>query len=103
MKKKTLTKVIFASCFHPRKTSNIFQPMIRYNPDLFLWTGDSVYHDKANRSLEHLREQFEKQKIREEYAELRSVAQVVDGTWDDHDYGINDGKYVINVFIFTSF
>ena len=37
---------------------------------------------------------IEKQKIREEYAELRRVAQVVDGTWDDHDYGLNDGKCI---------
>ena len=101
-----LEKVMFASCFHQDKETNIFTPMLKYKPDLFLWTGDSVYYHArpfnysfamATREemLHDLEKTYSKQKDRKNYREMVRSAKLVDGTWDDHDYGQNDGgKYV---------
>ena len=65
------------------------------NPDLWLWLGDAVYTkaDRANHSnLASMREMYALQRANPAYAAFRSrrPGMVVDGVWDDHDYGVND-------------
>ncbi len=103
---RPLERVIFASCFHQDKQTNIFASMLKYKPELFLWTGDSVYHQartfnfsfrtrSREETLQDLQKTFSKQKQREDYRAILESAKLVEGTWDDHDYGQNDGgKYV---------
>ena len=41
---KPLSKLAFASCYHQDKNTTIFKAIKNYKPDVFLWTGDAVYH-----------------------------------------------------------
>ena len=51
-------------------------------------TGDSVY--PKNNSIRGLEAAFEKLTDDSMYKEFQNVAQI-DGIWDDHDMGVNDG------------
>ena len=50
--------------------------------------GDSVY--PKNNSIQSLQAAFEKLTDDSMYKEFQNVAQI-DGIWDDHDMGVNDG------------
>ena len=41
---KPLSKLAFASCYHQDKNTTIFKAIKNYKPNVFLWTGDAVYH-----------------------------------------------------------
>ena len=57
-------------------------------PDIFIWGGDIVYADSED--INTIKATYEAQRAVPGYAAL--LAQVpVTGTWDDHDYGVNDG------------
>ena len=85
------TRIAFGSCAHSYDTLKIFEPINELKPDMFIWLGDIVYGDTHDMSV--LREKYDIQKAKPEYQQLLSQSKVI-GTWDDHDYGINDGgKY----------
>lgn len=50
--------------------------------------GDNIYADTED--IGHMRALYDELKQHPGYAQLRNAVQVV-GTWDDHDYGVNDG------------
>jgi alkaline phosphatase D len=57
-------------------------------PDLFLWLGDNIYGDSLDADI--LAEEYRSQRMVPSLQPLlRSVPQLA--TWDDHDFGINDG------------
>ncbi|CBZ50893.1 conserved hypothetical protein [Neospora caninum Liverpool] len=62
------------------------------HPDAWIWMGDAGYsrsHDVAA-----VRLALEQVKRVSPYRDFRRSLQFLDGTWDDHDYGMNDGgKY----------
>ena len=65
--------------------------IVAQKPELWIWLGDNVYADTHDMKV--LRTQYEKQKTNTEYQQLMKTCPII-GTWDDHDYGINDsGKY----------
>ena len=55
----------------------------------FLWIGDAIY--SGNNTLEGLVAGYENLTASMEYSAFRKSLSFVDGTWDDHDYGVNDG------------
>jgi alkaline phosphatase D len=57
-------------------------------PDMFVWVGDAVY-TKGN-SYPALPTAFNQLLSNDNYTEFTSKTYV-DGIWDDHDYGVNDG------------
>ena len=60
-------------------------------PNLWLWLGDSVY---AKQSVRSLNKSYAHLKQSQPYKDFSSKLDV-DGIWDDHDLGVNDGgKYV---------
>ena len=58
------------------------------DPQLWIWGGDNIYADTDD--MELLKSMYDKQNMVEGYAVLKSKIPVI-GTWDDHDYGLNDG------------
>jgi alkaline phosphatase D len=82
-----LSRIVFASCCHESKPAPIFQSILAYKPQLFVWMGDNIYGDSPNMAV--LREKYNLQQFRPSYREICDLCPVI-GTWDDHDFGAND-------------
>ncbi len=84
-----LTRIAFGSCAHQDKPQPIWDAVLRYLPDLFIFAGDNVYGDLSPGAANGLREAYAKAAGIEGYRKLRAEVPVL-ATWDDHDYGQND-------------
>ncbi len=80
--------IAFGSCNNQNLTNELWPSIIKSNPDLWIWGGDIIYSDTDDMGV--LQRNYEKQKNQEGYAKLLSNTAIM-GTWDDHDYGVNDG------------
>jgi alkaline phosphatase D len=84
-----LRHVLFGSCLdtheHPMLDRSLTLPC-----DLFLFLGDNVYADKGGSGIPHMREKYALLKNSRFFQTLRAKAPIL-ATWDDHDFGQNDG------------
>lgn len=82
-----LTKILFGSCIKQEKPIPIFETILSYYPEVFLFLGDNVYADTDD--MTEMREKYAKLGGVPEFQKLREVSEVM-AVWDDHDYGRND-------------
>lgn len=88
---KPLSTIAFGSCSHEDDPEQMWSDIIAQRPDLWIWMGDNIYGDSPDMAV--LKAKYDRQKAQPGYQQLIRTCPVV-GTWDDHDYGINDGgKY----------
>ena len=81
-------KIAFGSC-NKHDLDNLFwDDILDLNPDLWIWGGDNIYADTDN--MLQMQQMYEAQNQVPGYRQLRKKVKVL-GTWDDHDYGLNDG------------
>ncbi|MFK7852186.1 MAG: alkaline phosphatase D family protein [Akkermansiaceae bacterium] len=86
---KVIQKIAFGSCNNPRKGgSPMFDVLLKQKPDVFVFLGDNIYGDTED--MELLREKWDELGSVEAFDKLRKQSTVL-ATWDDHDYGVNDG------------
>ena len=85
---KTVSRLLFGSCIKQDRPTSIFHTMLAERPDLVVFTGDNIYGDTDDMSV--LQEKYQKLASNRLFAKLRSSAPFL-ATWDDHDYGVNDG------------
>ena len=86
--KKNDFTIAFGSC-NKQKIENILWKEIQKNkPNLWVWGGDNIYADTDN--MDTLRSGYQTLKKQKGYADLVQNISVM-ATWDDHDYGVNDG------------
>lgn len=78
----------FGSCNKHNEPNNLWDDILQTKPDVWVWGGDIVYADTYN--MKKLARLYRKQNEVAGYKELRTEVPVI-GTWDDHDYGVNDG------------
>ena len=81
--------IAFGSC-HKVKDPNsdlILTSIADQKPDAFIWLGDMVYGKDGD--PEHLSKRFDQLKSKSSYQNLLQSTTVY-GTWDDHDYGLNN-------------
>jgi alkaline phosphatase D len=83
-----ILKIAFGSCNDEKKSQEFWKPILAQNPTHWYWLGDIVYADTEDMS--QLRQLYSHVKEDSNYREL-SANTAIDGTWDDHDYGLNDG------------
>ena len=84
-----LSRIAFGSCANEkRKDQPVWDAINRLNPQLFILTGDNVYADSGDPAV--LRTSYEKFATVPGFAALRENCPIL-ATWDDHDYGLNDG------------
>ncbi|UYN93062.1 MAG: alkaline phosphatase family protein [Enhydrobacter sp.] len=84
-----LTRIAFGSCADQRRPQPIWDAILAYRPDLFVFMGDNVYGDFGSADAAPLREAYAEAAAIEPYARLmRTVPHLA--VWDDHDYGRND-------------
>ena len=96
-------RILFGSCNKARLPQPLWPAIIARNPDVFILAGDIIYADSlvghavrgkgrfAPAPPDRLAELYAMQKRVPGYARLLRETPTVIGTWDDHDYGINDG------------
>ncbi|MDC6362819.1 MULTISPECIES: alkaline phosphatase D family protein [Flavobacteriaceae] len=80
--------VAFGSCNMPQEPNPFWDDILNENPNVWIWGGDIVYADTDN--MERLRAIYAMQDSVQGYVQLKSKAPII-GTWDDHDFGVNDG------------
>ena len=88
-------RIAFGSCADDDKPEHpIWDAIVASDPDAFLLIGDNVYADtpelKANPSAALLRAEYAKLAASPGFQRVRGHCPVY-ATWDDHDFGLNDG------------
>lgn len=87
---KTDYTIAFGSCNKQDLDQSYWKVISEKNPDAFIWGGDNIYADTSN--IDSLRAMYMTQKNNIHYKNfLKSIKYQVFATWDDHDYGLNDG------------
>ncbi len=85
---KTEMTLSFGSCNNQNIENKLFKEILKNKPQAFIWGGDIIYSDTENPDV--LAANFKKFKQDSLYKYFASKTTIL-GTWDDHDYGINDG------------
>ncbi|MCX8491294.1 MAG: alkaline phosphatase D family protein [Cyclobacteriaceae bacterium] len=83
------TVIAFGSCNDEELPQEMWKEIIAQNPSLWIWGGDNVYA-KDGEDAADLKGRYDKQKSNVDYQQLLKNCTIT-GTWDDHDYGANDG------------
>lgn len=93
----TLTRIAFGSCARETSDQTIWNTIKAEDPDLFLFIGDNVYGDPwtsdplfADPAMPKMVNSYNTLAQSEPFADLRQDVPVMT-TWDDHDFGENDG------------
>ena len=81
-------KMGFGSCIDQRLSQDIWLPIENENINSFIFLGDNVYGDQPSGELNTVIDAYKKQ----ESIFPKWLGEVtLYPTWDDHDYGSNDG------------
>ena len=83
-----LGTLAFGSCRKQNRSQPIWAAVAALKPDAFVWLGDYVYGGKYAATPAELASYYAK--AAEVDAPLRASTRVIDGVYDDHDYGEND-------------
>ena len=78
----------FGSCNRTELPNLLWDDVLQTHPDVWIWGGDIVYADTD--SIPLLQQAYRAQAAVPGYRELEQTVPIM-GTWDDHDYGLNDG------------
>jgi alkaline phosphatase D len=85
-----LARIAFGSCADQADPQPIWDAILAYRPELFIFTGDNVYGDFKTANARHLKQAYAVAANIPGYARLRETTPHLT-VWDDHDYGSNDG------------
>jgi alkaline phosphatase D len=88
-----LSVIAFGSCADQAKPLAIYDTIAELKPDLLLLLGDNIYADldKGRKvTPEVIREKYGILAAKPEWQRLKAAAPML-ATWDDHDFGKNDG------------
>ena len=80
--------IAFGSCNRVDLPNPFWEDIASKDPDVFIWGGDVIYADTDN--MKKMEAMYSKQKNNDTYKSFAAQTEIL-GTWDDHDYGINDG------------
>ena len=80
--------IAFGSCNREDEPQPLWKEILKNDPDVFLWGGDNIYSDTDNKMV--MQAEYKAQKNNPEYQKLLQSVPVY-GTWDDHDFGLNNG------------
>jgi alkaline phosphatase D len=84
----SLSRILFGSCLKEAEISPIFETILAHEPELFLFLGDNIYADTSDMAV--MQAKYDVLGATPKFAELMKACPV-HATWDDHDYGVNDG------------
>ena len=82
-------RLAFGSCNRHDLPQPLWDDIARDQPNVWIWLGDNIYGDSDDPAV--LRAKYSAEFNQPGYRHLREQGTQVIGTWDDHDYGRNDG------------
>lgn len=85
---RPISRVLFGSCIRQNLPVPILDTVVDQAPDAFIFLGDNIYGDTEDMSV--LKARYAKLAAAPGFQRLREACRVL-ATWDDHDYGVNDG------------
>jgi|ERR1044072_2569916 alkaline phosphatase D len=85
---KPLSRILFGSCVQQGKPQPIWEKMVAAHPQLTLLIGDNIYGDSADMKV--LKQKYAMLGAEKGFQKLKRLAPIM-ATWDDHDFGVNDG------------
>ncbi len=85
---KPMERIAFGSCGHQIGEQFIWNSVVAMDPELWIWLGDNIYGDTED--MEVLRRKYQQLGDNYNYGLLKDKCPII-ATWDDHDYGVNDG------------
>lgn len=80
--------IAFGSCDNQKIKNELWPAIDENQPSVWIWGGDNIYSD--TKDMEFLKTNYKIQKQDSDYLQFIED-KIVLGTWDDHDYGANDG------------
>ncbi len=80
--------ITFGSCNKHDLPNLLWDDIAAIKPDVWIWGGDIIYADTDDMVV--LRKTYNAQNEVMGYKSLKRKVPVI-GSWDDHDYGLNDG------------
>ena len=80
--------IAFGSCDNQRLKNELWKSIDENHPVAWIWGGDDIYSDTED--MKELKENYAIQKNDSDYLKFIANKQIL-GTWDDHDFGLNDG------------
>lgn len=83
-----LSRMAFGACAKQDRPQPIWDAVVETQPQLFVFLGDNIYGDTND--MQVLRSKYQLLGGQPGYRKLKQTCPVI-ATWDDHDYGINDG------------
>jgi len=83
-----MTRILFGSCIKQEQPMPILETIAAEEPDLFIFLGDNIYADTED--MQVMQAKYEKLQADGGFQRLLGTCPVL-ATWDDHDYGVNDG------------
>lgn len=87
-KQQHSSRIAFGSCNNAYAPNELWDDVLLVQPEAWIWGGDIVYADSDD--FETIEKHYHRQLENREYKRLTESAKIL-GTWDDHDYGMNDG------------
>lgn len=86
--KLVLSRIAFGSCARQDKPQPIWEAVVAAKPDLFLSLGDNIYGDTQDMAV--MKKKYDQLAAIPGWQKLKATCPIL-ATWDDHDYGVNDG------------
>ena len=87
-KQQHSSRIAFGSCNNAYAPNELWDDVLLVQPEAWIWGGDIVYADSDD--FETIEKHYHRQLENREYKRLTESMKIL-GTWDDHDYGMNDG------------
>jgi alkaline phosphatase D len=82
------SRIAFGSCLKPDRPQPIWSAIVEARPQLFVFLGDNIYADTED--MDEMRAKYRLLGDDPGYRQLKATCPII-ATWDDHDYGVNDG------------
>ena len=83
-----LSRIAFGSCARQDKPQPIWDAVVAAKPDIYLSLGDTIYGDSEDMAV--MKKKYDMLAAIPGWKKLQATCPML-ATWDDHDYGVNDG------------
>jgi alkaline phosphatase D len=83
-----ISRIALGSCMKQDRPVPVLATVREFQPELFVWLGDNIYGDTHDMTV--MTAKYAQLAAKPLFAALRAEVPMI-ATWDDHDYGINDG------------
>jgi alkaline phosphatase D len=85
---RPLSRIAFGSCHKLDRSFGVWDSIFAQKAELFIFMGDTVYLDTVDMAAK--KAMYDKFAAVPEFIKFRQKVPII-ATWDDHDYGVNDG------------